>query len=208
MALPDGLATVTVDVGPYLRSDGSAARGTVTFQPEAPLLHVPTGTKILDAPTVVTLDDDGVGSVVLPASDDPGSSPSLLGYWVFWQLSGVEAPQARRVLLPAAVPQVPLESLLPVATSVVAPASVPAVSSIAGLTGTLTAEQLAEVLTGLVGGDGYSDEQVRAILATDLADVAATGAYSDLTGKPILVLAAGAPVPGGTAAGTIIYRTA
>lgn len=43
---------------------------------------------------------------------------------------------------------------------------------------------------------------------TGLATVATTGAYADLTGKPLLVLAAGAAVPGGTPAGTVILRTA
>lgn len=144
MALPTGLATAVVTVGPYLTADGTPAAGTVRFVPEGRVLHAPTGSVILPDGATVTLDGGGAGQVTLAASDADGVIPNPFAYWVYWELPGRSSPEPRRVFLPAGT--VDVDALLP-STSATGAIAVPAVSSVAGLSGAVSAAQLAAVAT-------------------------------------------------------------
>jgi hypothetical protein len=112
MALPAGLATVTVTAGPYLLGDGTAARGTVRLQPEQQAVHLTTGAVVLGASVSATL-DGGSTTLTVPASDDPNLTPNPLAYWVTWDLRAMPSPPPRRVLLPASQPTVDLDLTAP-----------------------------------------------------------------------------------------------
>lgn len=189
MPLPTGLATVTVTVGPYLTADGTAASGTVTFQPEARAVHTPSGAVVLPAQMTVTLDAAGAGTITLPPSDDPGLAPNPLGYWVFWRLNGAPSPDPQRIMLPAAVPTVDLDLLLP-ATTPAGPVGFPGVMSVAGLTGpVVSAGDLGAALGGIGGGGGGTVSDATATvkgvlrLAGDLGGSATTPTVPGLAGK-------------------------
>lgn len=152
MALPAGLATVTVTIGPYLTADGAPASGRVRFVPEAQLLHTPSGSVILPDGVTVALDGTGAAQVVLPASDAPGITPTPFRYQVWWDLPGRTAPAPLWISLPAATPAVDLDALLPAASGS-GPVAVPAVSSVAGLTGPVTAGDLAAAVASPLAAD-------------------------------------------------------
>lgn len=144
MPLPSGLQTVTVTFGPYLAPDGTPASGSVTFQPAQRITHTPSGA-VFDGQVTVRLDADGAGTVTLPASDGADVTPQNVRYAVFWALSGLPSPAPARVLLPAATPTVDLDQLIPAADGP-AVVSLPAVLSVAGLTGIASADDLLAAL--------------------------------------------------------------
>lgn len=113
--LPPDLDTVTVYLGPYLTPAGVPVGGTVTFTPEWPLVHGPSGTTILAAPVPAILDDAGTASVVLPASDAAGLLRTNVRYRVAAKFdNGVPALSTFLVLLPASSPEVDLDVATPV----------------------------------------------------------------------------------------------
>jgi hypothetical protein len=143
VTFPDGLATTTVTVGPYLDGGGQPATGRVRFVPEGRVLHSPSGSVILPDAATVTLDGTGAGQVVLVASDAAGVTPRPFAYWVYWDLPGRSSPEPRRVFLPAGTADI--DALLPV-TSGTGPIAAPAVSSVAGLSGAVSATDLADAI--------------------------------------------------------------
>lgn len=139
MTFPDGLATTIVTAGPYLDGGGQPAAGRVRLVPEGRVLHSPSGAVILPDAATITL-DGGAGQTTVVASDADGVTPNPFAYWVYWDLPGRSSPEPRRVFLPAGT--VDLDALQP-STSGTGPIAVPAVSSVAGLSGAVTAAQVA-----------------------------------------------------------------
>lgn len=165
MSYPAGLQTVTVNCGPYLASGMPLAGKRVVLTPEWQLIHVPTGTVLLSTSIVGTLDAAGTASIVVPASDAAGLNRPNVRYLATFDLGrGVPAPDPFYVLLPAANPVVDLDQLVPVPDSAGNPVSVPAVTSLAGLSGPVTAQQVADALN--TGGNRLSDAALGAALGT------------------------------------------
>jgi peptidoglycan/xylan/chitin deacetylase (PgdA/CDA1 family) len=177
MPLPDGLATVTVTVGPYLTADGKPAAGEVRFEPAALQRHTPSGSVLLQRPVVVRLDDDGAGSVILPASDADGIVPTGVTYRVTYALRhGAPSPPPFDVLLPSSTPTVDLDQLAPATAYAASPSASPFVRTVNGQTGDVTIDatppstSASDLTSGTLPPDRLGDGSVTA--AKVAADVA------------------------------------
>ena len=143
MALPAGVATVTVNIGPEGDFLGDAVGATVTFTPSRSIVWSATGTEVLARPLSVVLDEAGTGAIVLPATDQAGftdgAGHSVTGWTyrvaVVFADRSVQQQKAFSIQLPAAAPSVDLGLLTPVASSAGVVVSLPVVSSINGQTG-------------------------------------------------------------------------
>lgn len=144
MSLPPVIQTVTVSFGPFIDFQGQPLRGSTTFEPSTPVLAEATGTPILNRTIVVEWDADGMGTVILPATDSVGLDRTGFTYRVTHRTydSGVPAPTGGNIMLPAAAPNVDLDLLVPVTASNGIVVEQPAVTSVAGLTGAPTAGDL------------------------------------------------------------------
>lgn len=194
MALPASLDTVTIAVGPYVDATGGPATGTVTFTPSSRLLWTATGAVVLEGPVSVTLGSLGTASVVLPATDAAGLNVTGFTYTVDWSLkAGGKAPAIRSqaVALPAAAPSVVLASLVPAETGTTVDVVLPAVLSVAGLTGVVTAAELADELAPLL--DSVSIDADGSLVVNGTTVELATDA--DVTAA---IAAAVATIDGGT----------
>lgn len=157
MSLPALLDTVTIAVGPYVGASGDPATGTVTFTPSSRLLWTATGAVVLEGPVSVTLGSLGTASVELPATDATGLNVTGYTYTVDWNLKagGKAVPvRSQAIALPAAAPSVVLGSLVPAETGSTADVVLPAVLSVAGLSGAVGAEDLAAELDPFITGGG------------------------------------------------------
>lgn len=194
MALPASLDTVTVAVGPYVGASGDPATGTVTFTPSSRLLWTATGAVVLEGPVSATLGSLGTASVVLPATDAAGLNVTGFTYTVDWSLSAggkALAIRSQAVALPAAVPSVVLASLVPAETGTTVDVVLPAVLSVAGLTGVVTAAELADELAPLL--DSVSIDADGSLVVNGTTVELATDA--DVTAA---IAAAVATIDGGT----------
>lgn len=73
MTFPDGVITATLTFGPFIDDAGAPyENGELVFENVAPRIWTADGTPILPRPVVVPLDENGTGSIVLPATDQPG----------------------------------------------------------------------------------------------------------------------------------------
>lgn len=102
MALPAGVQTVTVTMGPFYDFEGNTQKGTSTFTPSTRLLHTASGSQILTKPITVAWNEvTGVGTVVLPATNNAGTNPSSFLYSVTHNVSsGAASPPSFTVALP------------------------------------------------------------------------------------------------------------
>ena len=89
------LRTVT---GTYLKTNGSGAKGRISFTPTTVILDSDDAVVIADA-VVATLNNNGTFSVSLPTTDNPLLSPAGWAYRVEVRLYGV-APQQFYVFIP------------------------------------------------------------------------------------------------------------
>jgi hypothetical protein len=82
VALPSEFDLVTL-TGKYVELDGDPVAGYLTFQPSPAILKA-AASKAIIVPVVLTanLDDSGVFSIALPATDDPDINPSAWTYQV------------------------------------------------------------------------------------------------------------------------------
>lgn len=208
MALPVGLDTVTVAVGPFVAADGNAASGTVTFTPSSRLLWTASGATVLEGPVSVSLGPVGTASVELPATDADGLNVSGFYYTVTYNLTANGTGMSvkpRAVQLPAAAPNVTLSLLVPAETGATVDVDLPTVVSVAGLSGAVDVNDLGDALEDAgygVGGSGtvadgsittakLADNAVTtskiaagAVGTTDLADASVTVAKVSATGTP------------------------
>lgn len=144
MALPVSVQTVTVHFGPFLDFLGAPLTGATTFEPSTAVRHEATGTPILSKPITVEWDADGMGTVILPATDSTGLNVTGFTYRVTHRVktAGVKNPDAATISLPAAAPEVDLDLLVPTTASNGVVVAQPEVLSVAGLTGVVTGADL------------------------------------------------------------------
>ena len=209
MALPAGLATVQVSLGPYTDAEGAPYSGTVAFQPSTPVTWQATGAVVLSGTVYVTLNAAGAATVTLPATDAAGLSVTGFTYAVSFNLksSGGDAQEIVPTLiqLPQAVPVVDLDLLVGMATSTGVTVHAPAVISVAGVTGAVTGAQIladatvAAALAGKASTTALAAETTRAQTAeAALAPLSSPA----LTGTPT------APTPAAADNSTRIATTA
>jgi hypothetical protein len=152
MALPAAVETVTVTFGPFLDFTGAPMAGTITFTPVAPgpIVHVPTGTPIVRRPvTVAFATDTGSGTVVLPATNASNLTVTGFAYTVTVRFAelGAETWPAKTVQLPKERPTTDLDLTPDVVAAAGAVANTAAaVVSVAGLTGAVTGDALADAM--------------------------------------------------------------
>jgi hypothetical protein len=152
MPLPAAVEKVTVTFGPFLDFTGTPLAGTITFTPVAPgpIVHVPTGTPIVRRPVTVTFGaDTGSGTVVLPATNATGLTVTGFAYAVTVRFAeiGAETWPAKTVQLPKERPTADLDLMPDVVASAGAATNIaPAVVSIAGLTGAVSGDDLANAI--------------------------------------------------------------
>lgn len=184
MALPPVIQTVTVNFGPMLDFQGQPLRGSTTFEPSTPIMAVATGTPILNRPITVEWDVDGMGSVILPASDSVGINVSGFTYRVTHRTfdSGAPAPTGGSIVLPAAAPSVDLDVLVPTTAANGVVIDQPAVVSVAGMAGAITAQQVADA----IGGALVASPAAKAAFGPTVTEsrIAATLAQTNRVGQP------------------------
>lgn len=115
-----GVPTPITVTRTYTDPDDSPSSGSVTFELTHPIMDLEGATVVTKAPTRVLLDDAGSISVVLPATNDPTSSPGGNTYKVTEQIRGVPK-RTYLVELPydAAGGTVALNELVPVVDGVI-----------------------------------------------------------------------------------------
>ena len=167
MALPPGIKTVTVEIGPYVSlTTGLPIRGQLTFRPSRWLIWQATGTPLVQVDRVVDLDEAGMATVVLPATDQTGfvdgnqQPVTRWTYRVTTNLTGVQQqPPVADIALLEGAPTIDLDLLVPVPSSTGVVVSRPEVLSVAGLSGVVSADALRAIL-GTGGGGGSTDPEV------------------------------------------------
>lgn len=211
MSLPTGLSTVTVTCGPYVDAKGAPYTGTVTFTPSTKVRWAATGAVVLDGTVNVPIDTTGVGQVTLPATDAAGLNVTGFTYSVAYSLRGAGGAvtgvrAAYSIQIPAAAPTVTLELLQPFASTGGIDVSVPAVTSVAGLTGAVSASDLTTALGGVPGGGGGGgggvvSEPVADATAVTKGILQLTGDLAGTASSPII--ATGAVTSAKLAAGAV-----
>lgn len=197
MPLPPSLTVKTLHGRYSALPSGSAPTGTVDFVAPAVLRVAADDTIVL--PTVYTATvTGGEFSIGLPASDDPEISPTSWTYEVVERLTGHPIRRYRIAVPIATVGTLELADIAP-ATTVVPSASYATTADIVALDARVDALE-----TGGEGGGGVTDHGALTGLADDdhaqyynqargdaryvrpaqLATVATTGVYTDLTGRP------------------------
>lgn len=154
MALPPAVETVTVNFGPFPDFQGNLLDGVVTFTPVSPIpaVHVPTGTPVIKRPVSVPFaaDTGSVGAVTLPATNASDLTVTDFSYQVAVKFRQVDAEQwpTKLIQLPKEAPAVDLDLLPPLTGAGGTTVNLPAVLSVAGLTGVVTASDLQTALAG------------------------------------------------------------
>lgn len=199
MSLPVGLATVSVGCGPYVDAVGTPYAGRLVFTPSVALVHAATGAVILPGAVVAVLDATGSASVVLPATDTDDLTVVGHTYTVEFDLRTNDGTRGTRAAfafqLPQAAPTVDLDLLAPTETGSGVSVALPAVLSVAGLSGTVDGAALLAAL------GAATDAEVAAAVAA-LASTVATDA--ELAAAVALL----APKASPTLTGTVTVPTA
>jgi hypothetical protein len=94
-----GLTLITV-TAKYLKLDGTAASGKVTFQASTVLKNTSANEIIYPVDFTVTLNGSGVLSVVLPSTDDPDIDPQGWFYTVTEDITGSDVSLTYTISLP------------------------------------------------------------------------------------------------------------
>lgn len=218
MPLPSNYDRVPVR-GKYVYLDGTPASGQIKFTGKVPAVSDAFDTIILPNTIVATLDSSGAFTVSLPATNDPDVLPNGWTYTVQETFAGgggrtyeIDVP------LSAQATGIDLSEVAPLPASSGAPTAFV----------TLTAFQ--NHVTSAEGGaadwntmankpstfppSAHTHTKTEVGLGnvdntSDLAKPISTATQTALNNKrDIVVLAPGAPVPGGTRVGSVILRTA
>lgn len=171
--LPPAIITALVRFGPFLDDTGVPFVGSVVFTASRPRVWETTGTPVLPRGLVVQLDETGSGEIRLPATDQPGFTDGIGNAVTNWtykaevRLSGRE-DEVRSFALPTdgqtgAV--IDLDLLTPVPSSTGVIVALPAVYSVAGESGAVSAQTLAERVGPLLPPSGLDDAGVAAKIA-------------------------------------------
>jgi hypothetical protein len=154
VALPPAIITAVVNFGPMIDFAGDPIAGEVIFEASRPVVWTATGTPLLPSPLRVTLDDFGMGSIPLPATDQPGFSDgqgNAVTNWTYWRtvrLAG-RADDRQPFALPTGGAHgvvLDLDLLVPVPSSQGIVVALPSVLNWVGLTGAIEAQDAADAL--------------------------------------------------------------
>lgn len=107
MAIPGSITPITVS-GQYVKADGTAATGTVSFVPSITAAADTDGVLVPLSPVTVTLDVTGSFSVILAATDDADWVAAGFTYLVTEKIYGAR-PRSYHIEVPAASPGGALE---------------------------------------------------------------------------------------------------
>lgn len=212
MALPSGVSTFTLQFGRLVNTFGGPMGTRLTVEPSHELVWAATGDRISAVSVVSAAVDGEFGVVQLPHTDQPGfvdlNGNAITDFWYTVRatdvMSGrvVSAKVTRHIQATSDIGFVDLE-MIPVDT-VVAPAGsvpLPAVTSVNGQTGAVVVdvpaaspEQIEQAVTDWLSEnpvEGVTQAELDAAVAglarsADLAEVATSGAYTDLDGLPVL----------------------
>lgn len=186
MTLPAGLSTVTVNAGPYVDAVGRPYSGRIVVTPSAALVQSSTGAVVLPGDVTARLDATGAASIVLPATDATGLTVSGFTYTASFDLRDSSGEQADRspfaFALPAAAPVVDLDLLAPTETTAGVAIVAPAVLSVAGLTGSVSAAALVAALQSQIDAGFITPAELAAALAPYATTAAVTAALATLDG--------------------------
>lgn len=187
MTLPVGLATVSVGCGPYVDAVGTPYAGRLVFTPSVALVHAATGAVILPGAVVAALDATGSASVVLPATDTDDLTVVGHTYTVEFDLRTNDGTRGTRAAfafqLPQAAPTVDLDLLAPTESGTGVSVALPAVLSVAGLSGTVDGAALLAALGAATDADLDALAAAVALLAPK-ASPALTGTVTVPTAAP------------------------
>lgn len=194
-ALPGDVTTCSITFGTYTDAAGNPlASLTGRLFPVDPgtgrrvrLVNSTTGHVFLpsDVPITITA---GVGTVgPIPHTDNTSLSPTGFAYRIEWDVaSSRPSPGNRNVLLPSAAgPAIDYDLLIDADTVTGADVAQPAVTSVAGLTGAPSAEQVADALEGALSTAFVARDAVpnRVTLLSSFAGGEDDGAGTDSTGR-------------------------
>lgn len=218
MPLPSDYDTVPIR-GKYVYLDGTPASGSVRFTGKVVAISDAFDTVILPTTIVATLDSTGAFTVNIPATNDPNILP---GGWTYTVQESLTGGGGRTYEI-----DVPLSAqALGIDLSEVAPATPASGNPTAFVTLTAFSDYVASNPGGSPDWDdvlnkpttfapsAHTHDKGEVGLGnvdntSDLAKPVSTAQQAALDAKrDILVLAPGAPVPGGTRVGSIILRTA
>ena len=151
MTRPAGLPSVTVSTGPHTDFLGVPYSGTVTITPSTSVIWAATGAVLLDGPITTSLDAAGAATIVLPPTDASGLTVQGFTYTVAFNLKSASGATAEIlpiiIQLPQAAPTVDLDLLVSIVSSTGITVGLPAVVSVAGLSGAPTAAALKTALS-------------------------------------------------------------
>lgn len=159
MSLPAGVQTVRLGYSPYPDHQGEYVGGVITVEPVSAvdIVHLESGWGLVSRPLKVRFRAGDSGWIVLLATDQPGFNVDQFAYRVTVEFdagSGVAKRKPRLIALPVGTADVDLDLLTPIESESGVTYELPAVLSVAGLTGTVTLEQLQEAGLGGPGGPG------------------------------------------------------
>lgn len=182
--------------GTFLKSDGTPEKGSLEFYNSNYVLQSGGITTVVPSMIRATLDSQGFISVTIPATDDPDWRPSGWTYTLVFKLSGDYST------INVSIPYDSPGGILPI-TKLVPAINVPVVSGPHThdasdiVSGTLSIARLpvgtshAQVAFGDHNHDDryFTEAEITTALAgktdtSDLAPVALSGSYNDLTDKP------------------------
>lgn len=157
MVLPVGVTTCLVFKKAPVSFGGSQAKVLLEITPSVRLVHTATGTPLADYVESINPEEGGIAQVLLPHTDQPGFQDEAGNPFINWHYTArirYEKSGHQPKTLPLQSFQVPTGqteadlSLIPHGTPAIA-TSAPALSvtSLAGLTGAVTAEQLSALIT-------------------------------------------------------------
>lgn len=166
MALPVGVSTCVITFGsPASGFAGEEVSASLSVQPTATLVWAATGQPVIDFTIPASAEAGMPGQIALPHVDQPGfrdQAGNEITHWAYivsgsWK-SGAQSKPFRRVLQPL-VGQSSIDlDLVPegVAVSAVSAPTLP-VTSLAGLTGAVTAQQVQAILDAGVPAEATWD---------------------------------------------------
>lgn len=150
MTLPVGLPLVTISTGPHTDFRGVPYTGGIEVTPSTPVIWAATGAVLLDGAITALLDAAGALSLPLPATDASGLTVQGFTYTVrfnFRSSSGEPAEILPIIIqLPQAAPTVDLDLMATITSSTGVQVGLPAVVSVAGVSGAITAAALKNAL--------------------------------------------------------------
>jgi hypothetical protein len=209
VSLPVGVVSKTVEFGPFTDFWGAPLAGSVSFTPSRSLVWSATGQPLYGTTKTVPLDGAGSGTVSLLATDQEGfqdGAGNAVANWTYTAavaLTGSTNPLPKSISVPeAASSPIDLDLVIPVPSSTGTTVSTPIiVTSVAGLTGDVDAEDLAAELdpfiTGASSGGGAvsSVNGATGVVVLDADDVGAVALTGNQTISGVKTFASAPVVP-------------